>query len=68
MILNYQNEVSSSNDLYLKILYFKFLKEYYFTKNDLNNYHKFDKFLESSNEQLVKETNILYLEDFKSAQ
>jgi DNA-binding CsgD family transcriptional regulator len=68
MILNYQNEVSSSNDLYLKILYFEFLKEFYFTKNDLNNYHKFDKFLESSNEQLVKETNILYLEDFKSAQ
>lgn len=37
-------------------------------KNDLNIYHKFDKLWEESNEQNVKEKNMLYLEDFKAAQ
>ncbi len=67
-ILNYENEVLGSNDLYLKNLYFKFLKEFYFKQNDINSYHKFDKLWEESNEQFVNEKNMLYLEDFKAAQ
>lgn len=67
-ILNYEDEVIRSNDLFLKNLYFKFLKEFYFKRNDINRYHKFDKLWEESNEQYVKEKNMLYLEDFKAAQ
>jgi DNA-binding CsgD family transcriptional regulator len=67
-ILNYEDEVIGSNDLFLKNLYFKFLKEFYFKINDINKYHKFDKLWEESNEQYVKEKNMLYLEDFKAAQ
>lgn len=54
-IFNYENEVLASNDLYLKNLYFKFLKEFYYKSNDINSYHKFDKLWEESNEQFVKE-------------
>ena len=67
-ILNYEDEVIGSNDLFLKNLYFKFLKEFYFKINDINKYHKFDKLWEESNEQYVKEKNMLYLEDFKATQ
>ena len=67
-ILSYEKEVIESNDLFLKNLYFKFLKEFYFKRNDINNYHKFDTLWEESNEQFVKEKNMLYLEDFKAAQ
>ncbi len=67
-ILNYENEVSNSNDLYLKNLYYKFLKEFYFKSNNINSYHKFDKLWEESNEQFMKEKNMLYLEDAKVAQ
>lgn len=67
-ILNYEDEVIRSNDLFLKNLYFKFLKEFYFKINDINRYHKFDKLWEESNEQYVKEKNMLYIEDFKVAQ
>lgn len=67
-ILNYEDEVIRSNDLFLKNLYFKFLKEFYFKRNDINRYHKFDKLWEESNEQYVKEKSMLYLEDFKAAQ
>lgn len=67
-IFNYENEVLASNDLYLKNLYFKFLKEFYYKSNDINSYHKFDKLWEESNEQFVKEKNMLYLEDAKVAQ
>lgn len=67
-ILNYESEVMRSNDFFLKNLYFKFLKEFYFKQNDIIRYHKFDKLCEESNEQFVKEKNMLYLEDFKAAQ
>lgn len=66
-ILNYENEVSNSNDLYLKNLYYKFLKEFYFKSNNINSYHKFDKLWEGSNKQFMKEKNMLYLEDAKAA-
>lgn len=67
-ILNYEDEVNSSNDLFLKSLYFKFLKEYYYKQNNIKTYHKFDKLWEENNEQYIKEKNTLYLEDFKATQ
>jgi DNA-binding CsgD family transcriptional regulator/tetratricopeptide (TPR) repeat protein len=67
-ILKYENEVNSSNDLFLKNLYFKYLKEFYFKQNNINLYRKFDNFWEDSNEKFVKEKNLVYLEDFKAAE
>jgi DNA-binding CsgD family transcriptional regulator len=67
-ILKYENEVNSSNDLFLKNLYFKYLKEFYYKQNNIDLYRKFDNFWEDSNEKFVKEKNLVYLEDFKAAE
>lgn len=66
-ILNYEKEVVNSNDLFLKNLYFQFLKEFFYRQKDIDSYHKFDKLWEDSYEQYMKEKNMLYLEDFNAA-
>lgn len=67
-ILNYEKEVNNSNDLFLKNLYFKYLKEFFYKQNNIDLYRKFDNFWEDSNEKFVKEKNSIYLEDFKAAE
>lgn len=67
-ILNYEKEVNISNDLFLKNLYFKYLKEFYFNLKNIELYRRFDNLWEENNFNLVNEKNLLLLEDYKSSE
>lgn len=66
-ILKYREEVLSSNDYYLKDLYYKVLKDFYYEKQDLANFYKYVDLWQKNNESLTSEKNMLYVEDFKVA-
>lgn len=66
-ILKYKAEVLSSNDFYLKHLYYKALKDFYYKKKDLANFYEYDNLWQKNNESLISEKNMLYVEDFKVA-
>lgn len=65
---SYANEVSSSNDLYLTDLYYSVLKEHYYKLNNLEQFYYYTNLWSKNNDDLSKEKNMLYVEDFKAAQ
>lgn len=67
-LLLYAPEVSSSNDLYLTELYYLVLKEHFYNSNNIDKLYYYTDLLSKNNEALFKERNMLYVEDFKSAQ
>lgn len=66
-ILNYNEEVINSDDFYLKNNYFNLLKEFFYKIKNIEEYYKYDILLKQSNEDFVKQKNMLYVEDFKAA-
>lgn len=66
-ILEYQSDVISSKDLYLTSLYYTVLKEKYYQTKDIEKYHHYSNLWEINNEVLIKEKNLLHVEDFKTA-
>lgn len=68
ILLSYRSEVKKSNDLYLSSLYYSVLKELFYKLKDLPQFYYFSNLWNEVNEDLHKEKNMLYVEDFKLAQ
>lgn len=66
-LLKYKDQIISSNDFFLRDIYFDFLRNYYLNKNDISNFNTYVLLAEENDEQHSKERNMLYVEDFKLA-
>jgi tetratricopeptide (TPR) repeat protein len=64
-IVSYSKEVDESNDFYLKSLFYDVLKNHYFNVKDIDKFYLYSELWSSNNENLNKEKNMMYVEDYK---